>query len=78
MCDGDVIDVPDLRLDSDQGAAPTVTDGPPSLTLQEVEAWAIRKAMRQTNWSIKLAAKILDINRDTLASKLRKYGIDKA
>jgi transcriptional regulator with GAF, ATPase, and Fis domain len=77
MCESDVIDVADLRLYTEiQSAAPR--EGPSSYNLEEVEAWCIRKVMRQTNHNVTQAAKILGINRDTLALKLRKYGIDKA
>src|SRR5262249_46919793 len=74
MGDGDTIDVADLRL---QGDRPTSSDGPPSLNLDEVEAWAIRKVLHQTKGNVAAAAKLLGIHRDTLATKLRKYGIDK-
>jgi DNA-binding NtrC family response regulator len=75
-CDGDVIDVHDLRLEAAaDGLAPA--NGPPSLDLAELEAWAIRKAMRQTKNNVTQAASILGIHRETLATKLRKYGIDK-
>jgi Nif-specific regulatory protein len=74
MGDGDTIDVTDLRL---QGDRPTSSDGPPSLNLDEVEAWAIRKVLHQTKGNVAAGAKLLGIHRDTLATKLRKYGIDK-
>jgi len=76
MSESGIIDVADLRLEAETHgvAAP---DCPSTHRLEDVEAWAIRKVMRQTNWNITQAAKILDINRDTLAGKLRKYGIEK-
>jgi transcriptional regulator with GAF, ATPase, and Fis domain len=76
MCESNVIDVADLRLEADTHASASA-DAPPSLELEVVEAWCIRKAMRQTSHNITQAAKILGINRDTLAAKMRKYGIEK-
>ncbi|HMF12636.1 MAG TPA: sigma 54-interacting transcriptional regulator, partial [Gemmataceae bacterium] len=75
-CDGDFIDVRDLRLEAATDG-PAQAGGPPSLDLEELETWAIRKAMRQTKHNVTQAASILGIHRETLATKLRKYGIDK-
>jgi transcriptional regulator with GAF, ATPase, and Fis domain len=76
MCESDVIDTADLRLEADTRPC---ADGecPTSFNLQAVEAWAIRKVMRRTAWNISHAAKILDINRETLAGKLKKYWIER-
>lgn len=74
MSDGEVIEESDLRL---PGLAPSALEGPPSLDLEAMEAWAIRKVMRQTRGNTAAAAKVLGIHRDTLATKLKKYGIDK-
>jgi Nif-specific regulatory protein len=74
MCDSDVIDAKELRL---PGMEPAAQDGPPSLELESMEAWAIRKVMRQTKSNVAAAAKVLGIHRDTLATKLKKYDIDK-
>jgi DNA-binding NtrC family response regulator len=76
MSDGDKIDVPDLRLDVDSVSADT-SDRPPSLNLEQLEAWAIRQALRQSRSSLAQAARVLGIHRETLAIKLQKYGIDK-
>ena len=50
-------------------------EGPLSLKLEHVEAWAIRQVMEKTKGNVSRAAKILDIARETLATKLKKYGI---
>jgi Nif-specific regulatory protein len=76
MCESDVIDTADLRLEADTRPCQEA-DGPPSFNLEAVEAWAIHKVMRRTDWNISQAARILGINRDTLAGKLKKYDIDK-
>jgi Nif-specific regulatory protein len=74
MTDGDTIDVPELPL---EGSAPSTGDGPPSLDLETVEAWAIRKALQQSGGHLASAARILKIHRETLTAKMKKYGIDK-
>jgi Nif-specific regulatory protein len=74
MSDSNLLDVADLRLETDGTRA---TDDPPSLVLEEVEAWVIRKALQQTKGNLVQAARLLGIHRDTLAAKLKKFGIDK-
>lgn len=75
LSEGDTLDINDLRLPSDTTIAPT--DMPPSLKLEDVEAWAIRLVLRQTSGNITQAAKTLGVVRDTLAAKMKKYGISK-
>jgi Nif-specific regulatory protein len=57
-------------------------DMPPSLNMDEIEEWAICKAMRQTGGNVSHAAKLLNMSRDTLHNKLNKLkrekGIDRA
>jgi two-component system response regulator HydG len=72
LTDSAQIDVNDLWL---QGAA--VADQPISLKLDDVEAWAIREALKQTKGNISAAARLLDISRETLSQKIKKYGISK-
>jgi two-component system, NtrC family, response regulator HydG len=72
MSEGDVLgphDFPALHC------TPAPTDLPQSLNLEHVEAWAILQALRKTGWNITRAAKILDISRETLSTKIRKYGL---
>lgn len=64
-------------------AAPAVgaADLPPSLNMDEIEEWAICRAMRQTGGNVSHAAKLLNMSRDTLHNKLKKLkekGIDRA
>ena len=54
------------------GAAVAAPDLPPSLDMVEIETWAICKAMKQTNGNVSHAAKLLNISRDTLHTKLKK------
>ena len=44
--------------------------------LEELETWAIRQALQRTGGNITQAAKLLGCVRDTLASKIKKKGID--
>jgi Nif-specific regulatory protein len=62
-------------------AGPTAADVPPSLNMDEIEEWAICRAMRQTGGNVSHAAKLLNMSRDTLHNKLKKLkekGIDRA
>ncbi|HZT81022.1 MAG TPA: sigma 54-interacting transcriptional regulator, partial [Gemmataceae bacterium] len=72
MAEADVIDAGDLFLEPEAAAG---WDGPPSLDLEAVEAWAVRKALRREGGNKAAAARALGIHRDTLAAKLAKYGI---
>lgn len=75
--DLDTLDVVDLRMpDEASGRRPEADEQPMSLDLEEVETWAIRQALQRTGGNITQAAKILGCVRDTLASKIKKKGID--
>jgi DNA-binding NtrC family response regulator len=75
MSDGTVLHAGDLRLRSTPESEP---DEPtPSLNLEDLEAWAIRKALARTGGNNTKAALVLGIHRDTLLQKLRKYGISR-
>jgi DNA-binding NtrC family response regulator len=50
---------------------------PPSLDMDDIETWAIRKALKQTNGNVSHAAKLLGMSRDTLHTKLKKKGIER-
>jgi Nif-specific regulatory protein len=72
MSESDVVDACDLLLPAGLAEA----DHPPSLNLDEIEAWAIRKALHQTAGNNVQAARLLGIARETLASKRKKYKIE--
>jgi len=74
MSAGDTIDADDLPLGPGRRKQ---TEGQPKLNLEELEADAIRQALRQTEGNKAQAARLLGIHRDTLMQKLRKYGIEK-
>jgi Nif-specific regulatory protein len=71
--DKDIIEAEDLDLAVDPGEEET---RPRSLKLADVEAWAIRKAVRQSaDQDLMQIAKMLGISRDTLRTKMAKYSI---
>jgi two-component system, NtrC family, response regulator HydG len=72
LTDSEEIDGDDLWL---HGAV--VTDQPMSLKLEDVEARAIREALKQTKNNVSAAARILGISREGLSQKIKKYGIAK-
>lgn len=77
MCEADALDAADLPLGPVAEAPPAAADLPPSLDVDELETWAIRKALRQTNGNVSKAAQVLGMSRDTLHTKLKKKGIDR-
>ncbi len=77
MSDGDVIDSDLLHLGPLPDVAVVATDAPASLDMDDIEEWAIVKAMRQTAGNVSQAARVLGISRDTLHTKLKKKGIDR-
>lgn len=52
-------------------------DLPPSLDMDEIETWAIHRALRQTGGNVSHSAKLLGMSRDTLHTKIKKKGIDR-
>ena len=84
MSEGETLDADALPLSGGSEVAPPVvvvpSDLPPSLDMDEVETWAICRAMKQTNGNVSHAAKLLNISRDTLHTKLKnleKKGINR-
>jgi two-component system, NtrC family, response regulator HydG len=72
LTDGSEIDAVDLWL---QGAP--LPDQPPSLKISDLEAWAIREALKRTKGNISAAARMVDLSRETLNQKMKKFGISK-
>ena len=58
-------------------ASSPFADLPPSLDMDEIETWAILRALRQTGGNVSHAAKLLGVSRDTLHTKIKKKGIDR-
>ncbi len=72
--EGEVIHAGDLRLMTPDEAP---AEGPVSLNIEELEAWAIREAVKRTGGNNTKAAEMLGINRDTLIKKQKKFGINR-
>ncbi len=80
MADSEVIDADLLHLGavSDLPTGPTApADLPASLDIDDIETWAILKALRQTTGNVSQAARVLGISRDTLHTKLKKKNINR-
>jgi DNA-binding NtrC family response regulator len=71
MSPSDVVYPSALRLESEAGPAPE------SLNLAELEARAIREALARTGGVLVHAAKLLDIHRETLINKMKRYDIER-
>ncbi len=52
-------------------------DSPTSLDIDDLETWAIIKALGQTAGNVSQAARVLGMSRDTLHTKLKKKNIDR-
>jgi two-component system response regulator PilR (NtrC family) len=81
LCEGDVIDVADLRLpetvtDTDIDTAP-VDAGELQSYLDDVERERILQALEQTRWNKTQAAKLLGISFRALRYRLQKLDLDK-
>ena len=55
----------------------SAVDAPASLDIDDLETWAIVKALRQTAGNVSQAARVLGISRDTLHTKLKIKNIDR-
>ncbi|MDB5309599.1 MAG: sigma54 specific transcriptional regulator, Fis family [Gemmataceae bacterium] len=81
MSETDVLDADSLPLSG--GAEPAggtgggPVDMPPSLDMDEIETWAIHRALRQTGGNVSHAARLLGMSRDTLHTKIKKKCIDR-
>lgn len=80
MSDGDVIEVESLGLGLPAEIptpAKTSVEVPSSMDMDDLETWAIRRAMKHTSGNVSQAARVLGISRDTLHTKLKKKNIDR-
>jgi Nif-specific regulatory protein len=78
MSEGEVIEADLLPLGPMVEASTAVsTDVPASLDMDDIEKWAIVKALQQTAGNVSQAARVLGISRDTLHTKLKKKNIDR-
>jgi Nif-specific regulatory protein len=70
LSDTDNLEPEDLALASGTNPAE-----PPSLDLEALENWAVRQALHRTGGNVSQAARMLGVVRDTLTSKMKKYGV---
>ena len=80
MSEADVIDADNLPIAGGEAVPATAHAGhdlPASLDIDDLETWAIRKALVQTGGNVSQASRILGMSRDTLHTKLKKKGIDR-
>ncbi len=82
MSEQDTLDAESLPLtgvtDLPSSGSHKAVDLPASLDMEEIETWAIQRALRQTGGNVSHAAKLLGMSRDTLHTKIKKKGIDRA
>lgn len=78
MSESDLIDTDALPLGGSVSEVVTSSaDLPGTLDMDELETWAIRRALKQTGGNVSQAARVLGMSRDTLHTKLKKKGIDR-
>jgi Nif-specific regulatory protein len=80
MSESDVIDAEALPIAGGETVPAPAAPGhdlPASLDIDDLETWAIRKALVQTGGNVSQASRILGMSRDTLHTKLKKKGIDR-
>jgi DNA-binding NtrC family response regulator len=53
-------------------------DMPQGSTMKEVEAWHIGGVLKRVDGNLTRAAAILGLNRDTVARKIKDYGLGKS
>jgi DNA-binding NtrC family response regulator len=77
VIDADVLPIAAIAPPAPHPATAAVGDAPVGLSMDELETWAIVKALRHTAGNISQAARVLGISRDTLHTKLKKKNIDR-
>jgi two-component system, NtrC family, response regulator HydG len=76
MSEDDAIDVDAVRRALPRGELSL--DVPPSLNWDDLERWAVERALKQTSGNVSQAASVLGMSRDTLYGKLKKWGIQRS
>jgi DNA-binding NtrC family response regulator len=79
MSESDVIDADAFNFGTSEPPSGSYkgVDLPASLNMDDVETWAIRRALKQTGGNVSHAARLLGISRDTLHTKMKAKGIDR-
>ncbi|MCS7271917.1 MAG: sigma 54-interacting transcriptional regulator, partial [Gemmataceae bacterium] len=79
MSESDIIDADAFNFGSSDPPSGSYKglDLPASLNMDDIETWAIRRALKQTGGNVSHAARLLGISRDTLHTKIKAKGIDR-
>ncbi len=75
MSESDTLDIdaiPLTGMTEPSSSTQRAVDLPPSLNMDDIEIWAIKRALKQTGGNVSHAAKLLNISRDTLHTKIKK------
>jgi DNA-binding NtrC family response regulator len=72
MTDGPLVTHDDLALRPAQGGAPTRME---EMSLEDVEAFLIRKALDRYERNVTLAARALGLSRSAMYRRLQRYGL---
>jgi two-component system response regulator HydG len=80
MCEGDTIDARDIVIGS---GAVAVTSGDNDeeelpLNIEELQAWAMDRALKQTSNNVTQAAKLMGVSRDTLNNWMKRRNAPRA
>ena len=71
MTNGTLIRANDLGLTDSTESSPGIED----LSLEEVEAWLIKKSLARCDGNVSRAAEALGLSRSALYRRLEKYGL---
>lgn len=77
VLDADIIPLPVSPAVDADSASVSGFGLPPSLNVDDIETWAIHRALRQTGGNVSHASKLLGMSRDTLHTKIKKKAIDR-
>lgn len=75
LCEGDVIDIGDLPLNTETPDEEPLRLMIPGVTLAELERYAIMKTLEAVNGSPTKAAAILGVSRRTIQYRMREWGL---
>jgi DNA-binding NtrC family response regulator len=71
----EVSDLPDSLVEEESGGADAPAPAVGVMTLEEMEKWAIGRALEQSSHNQVRAAKLLGVSRDTLRYRMKKFGL---
>lgn len=77
MSDHETIDIDQLTSITTTDFDPSKAEIPDTLDIDELETWAIRKALVRTGGNVSQSARLLGMSRDTLHTKIKKKGIER-